>query len=58
MCGALACLMQKYNYLKPELIMRAVEESSTNAINPNAEMGYGIPDFAKADKLLSEKKKK
>jgi hypothetical protein len=58
MCGALACLMQKYNYLKPELIMRAVEASSNNATTPTAEMGYGIPDFTKADKLLSEKKKR
>jgi len=58
MCGALACLMQKYNYLKPESIMRAVEASSNNATNPNPEMGYGIPDFTKADKLLSEKKKR
>jgi len=58
MCGALACLMQKYKYLKPELIMRAVEASSNNATTPTAEMGYGIPDFTKADKLLSEKKKR
>jgi hypothetical protein len=58
MCGALACLMQKHKYLKPESIMRAVEASSNNATTPNAEMGYGIPDFTKADKLLSEKKKR
>lgn len=58
MCGALACLIQKHNYLKPESIMRAVEASSNNATTPTAEMGYGIPDFTKADKLLSEKKKR
>lgn len=58
LCGAMACLMQNHKNMKPELMMRAVEASSSEASNPTAEMGYGIPDFFTADKLLSEKKKK
>ena len=57
-CGTLACLIGKYTFLKPEVIMHAVEQSASNSQNPSNELGYGIPDFMKADKLLSEKKKK
>jgi serine protease AprX len=55
MCGATACLMQKFRYYSPETIMRAIENSGSNSLSPNNEMGFGIPDFLKASEILKSK---
>jgi hypothetical protein len=52
LCGATACLMQKYRFYTPEKIMHAIELTSSNSNSPNNEIGFGIPDFSKASEKL------
>jgi hypothetical protein len=56
MCGAIACLMNKHRYIRPEKLMNAIQLSGNNAEKPTNDVGYGIPDFWKASQLVSEKK--
>jgi serine protease AprX len=50
--GLAACLWQKYPMASAASIKRAIIESSSLFNNPSSPMGYGIPDFGLADKLL------
>ena len=56
MCGAIACLMNKHRFTRPEKLMNAVQQSGSNSGNPSNDLGYGIPDFLNASKILTEKK--
>jgi subtilisin family serine protease len=57
MCGAIACLMNKHRFIRPEKLMNAIELSGSSADKPTNDLGYGIPDFLKASGIISEKKK-
>jgi len=56
MAGMLACLLQRYKALDPNIdvatLLNAVFTSGSLYANPTTQMGYGIPDFVKAEKNL------
>ena len=52
LCGAVACLWQKYPNKTNYEIMDAVEKSAHAFSTPTDQYGYGIPNFGVADKLL------
>ncbi len=60
--GAVACLWQANPEFSNMEIINAVKKSADRYTNPDAEYGYGIPNFKKADlflkKLAKEKHKK
>ena len=56
MCGAITCLMNKHRFVRPETLMNAIQLSGSKADKPANDLGYGIPDFLKASKIISEKK--
>ncbi|WP_228851031.1 S8 family serine peptidase [Aegicerativicinus sediminis] len=52
--GAIACLMQAFPNLSPDLIREKIRESGDNADSPDFLYGYGIPNFFTAfSNLLS-----
>jgi len=53
MCGAAACLVQKYPSKRPSEIICALQQSSDNAQTPDNVYGYGIPDVMKAAAILN-----
>ncbi len=50
--GLAACLWQANPQMTNMEIFRAIEQSASLFDNPNDELGYGLPDFAKANLLL------
>ncbi|HBW86905.1 MAG TPA: hypothetical protein DEF82_09250 [Crocinitomicaceae bacterium] len=56
-CSALVCLYQKFPSLPPSNFIQAIQSSASNSSNPNASIGYGIPDFEKAFNYLSNRPK-
>ncbi len=53
MAGMCACLWQAHPKASNIQIMEAIKETASNHLNPNNSIGWGIPDFAKADSLLT-----
>jgi len=53
--GAVACLWQANPEFSNMEIIDALQKSSSRYTNPDAEYGYGIPDFNKADLYLKKK---
>jgi serine protease AprX len=51
--GLAACLWQAHPNKTGMEIFHAIQESSSQYLNPDNFMGYGIPDFAVANALLS-----
>ena len=51
--GMCACLWQAHPKASNVQIMNAIKETASNHSAPNNDIGWGIPDFAKADSLLS-----
>ncbi len=51
MAGMVACLWQAKPTLTAQQIIELVISSSSNYSNPNNDIGYGIPDFAKASNI-------
>jgi hypothetical protein len=47
-----ACLMQANPWTNVKQIKTAIEQSASQYISPDSLLGYGIPDFEKADKYL------
>ncbi|MFA6129003.1 MAG: S8 family serine peptidase [Bacteroidales bacterium] len=47
-CGLTACLWQANRSLSPMEIIRALQESASQSINPDSLLGYGLPNFGKA----------
>lgn len=52
--GAMACLIQAYPDVKPARLRQKVRNSSSLFNDPDAQMGYGIPDFGLALETMSE----
>jgi serine protease AprX len=50
--GMVACLVQANPGKTNMQIMDAIHKSSSNFNSPNAEIGYGIPDFELANRIL------
>jgi hypothetical protein len=48
MCGFTACLWQANRSRTPLEIIRAIEQSASQALAPDSLLGYGIPNFGKA----------
>lgn len=51
--GLAACLWQANPDLNAMQIMEAIEKSASQYLQPDSLMGYGIPDFAKANLILN-----
>lgn len=51
--GMCACLWQAHPRASNVQIMEALKATASNDAHPNNYMGWGIPDFAKADSLLT-----
>ena len=47
-----ACLLQANPYSPVKLVKKAIEQSANHYNTPDSLLGYGIPDFEKADKYL------
>ncbi len=56
MAGMMACLLQRYKVIDPnqdvQTLLNAVFQSGSLYTSPTAQMGYGIPDFGKAEQNL------
>lgn len=53
MAGMSACLWQAHPQASNMQIIQAIKETASLHDNPNDQMGWGIPDFAKADSILT-----
>lgn len=51
--GAVACLWQSNPTATNMDLIFAIQQSATQAFSPDSIQGYGIPDFCKADSILS-----
>lgn len=54
MCGLVACLWQAFPKLTNKEILNIIRQSSHNFVNPNEQIGYGIPNMTLALKLAGE----
>lgn len=52
LAGMGACLLQANPYCPAKQIKLAIEQSASQYAKPDTLLGYGIPDFEKADKYL------
>ncbi len=52
LAGLGACLLQANPYASAKQIKTAIEQSASQYNKPDSLLGYGIPDFEKADKYL------
>lgn len=52
LAGMSACLLQANPYASAKQIKAAIEQSASQYYKPDSLLGYGIPDFEKADKYL------
>ncbi|KAB2824197.1 MAG: S8 family serine peptidase [Paludibacter sp.] len=52
LAGMAACLMQANPYANVKQVKTAIEQSAHQYSKPDSLLGYGIPDFEKADKYL------
>ncbi len=53
MAGMVACLIQAHPNLKAMQIMNAIKQSASQFSTPDSLLGYGIPNFCKADSILN-----
>ena len=53
MTGMAACLWQAFPGMNNMQIIQAIIQSSSQYLNPDTLLGYGIPDFAYAKTLLT-----
>jgi len=53
LAGAVACLWQAFPSMTYMQIIEAIKESASQFNNPDSLLGYGIPNFAAADLILS-----
>ncbi len=53
MAGAVACLIQAHPNLKAMQIINAIKQSAHQYSTPDSLLGYGIPNFCKADSILN-----
>jgi hypothetical protein len=52
LAGMIACLLQANSYASAVQVKKAIEQSANQYSKPDSLLGYGIPDFGKADKYL------
>lgn len=52
LAGMTACLLQANPYANVKQLKMAIEQSASQYSSPDSLLGYGIPDFEKADKYL------
>lgn len=52
MCGAAACLVQRFPNKRPTEIIRALQQSGDNVAHPDNVFGYGIPNVMRAAEIL------
>lgn len=52
LAGMAACLLQANPYCSAKQVKLAIEQSASQYSKPDSLLGYGIPDFGKADKSL------
>ncbi len=52
LAGMGACLLQANPYSDVKLVKKAIEQSASQYNNPDSLLGFGIPNFEKADKYL------
>ncbi|HYG14820.1 MAG TPA: S8 family serine peptidase [Bacteroidia bacterium] len=52
LCGMVACLLQANPDKSPAEIIKAIEMSGNQYHHPDSVLGYGIPDFIKANRFL------
>lgn len=52
-CGLVACLWQAHPGLTANQLLRSIEQSGNQYLAPDANLGYGIPDFCAANLSLS-----
>ena len=52
LAGMIACLLQSNSYASAIQVKMAIEYSANQHTKPDSLLGYGIPDFGKADKYL------
>lgn len=52
LAGMGACLIQANPHVGVKLVKEAIEQSASQYATPDSLLGYGIPDFEKADKFL------
>jgi len=52
LAGMGACLIQANPYAGVKLVKEAIEQSASQFATPDSLLGYGIPDFKKADQFL------
>jgi serine protease AprX len=55
MSGLAACLWQAFPNMTNMQIINAIEQSASQALNPDSLLGYGIPDFQNAASYLAIK---
>lgn len=54
MAGAMACYIQAFPEIQPDILRQQVRESASHFNNPTGQLGYGIPNFETAyHRLLS-----
>jgi serine protease AprX len=53
MTGMVACLVQAHPNLTAIQIMNAIKQSASQYATPDSLLGYGIPNFCKADSILN-----
>ncbi|MCS6990692.1 MAG: S8 family serine peptidase [Chitinophagales bacterium] len=51
--GLVACLWQKHRHLPPPVILDAIRRSASRSFAPDDSFGFGVPNFAVADLILS-----
>ncbi|BAO54049.1 subtilisin-like serine proteases [Nonlabens marinus S1-08] len=52
--GAMACLIQAYPQLSVAELIEAVQQTGTQSVSPDNQLGYGIPNFGNAFRTLSQ----
>jgi hypothetical protein len=52
LCGMVACLLQANPGRLPADVIKAIELSGNKYHNPDSVLGYGIPDFIRANRFL------
>jgi subtilisin family serine protease len=57
-CGLVTCLWQAFPDLPNTEIVAALKASASQAEEPDRKLGYGIPDFMKAYRLLAARRTK
>ncbi len=52
--GGMACLIQAYPQLSVAELIETVQNTGSQSVSPDNQIGYGIPDFGKALRTLSQ----